>query len=300
MLAQRCQIEDLDVDQWKRLSDLGLADRKQRRLFLVHEGGKLVQAVDTQKGPQDVPAGDANDPQALAERLLAEHKADGVQQVWVMDLASYQAELARVHKGLDPKAGMIDQLAKEYAARWAAPGCAVAPKNGFIHFGLPVERLQRFAQKMLPASCSYVLGVFDGDALWASLIAQFENGQIVGLSTTAALDPDDVKDIVGRDQHPFLLAVVANRYRRPAFGWFCQREDFEKYMLAVTVEEKDEAFQRAIMENRATFDFNILVDRGITPLGAMNPGEAAVVGADREENPRTATPDPDKPGPSAF
>jgi hypothetical protein len=71
-------------------------------------------------------------------------------------------------------------------------------------------------------------------------------------------------------------------------------------MLAVTVEDKDEAFQRAIMEQRATFDFNILVDRSITPLGPMNPGEAAVVGADREENPRTATPNPDEPGPSAF
>jgi hypothetical protein len=300
MLSQRCLIEDLDVDQWKRLVDLGLAERRQRRLFLVHEGGKLTQAVDTLQGPQALPGGDASDPQALADSLYTEKKGDGVQQVWVMDLASYQSELARIHAGLDPKAGMLEQVAKEYFARQSAPGCAVAPKNGFIHFGLPIERLQRFAQKMLPASCSYVLGVFDGDQLWASLIAQFENGQIVGLSTTAALDPDDVKDIVGRDQHPFLLATVAHRYRRPAFGWFCQREDFEKYMLAVTVEDKDEAFQRAIMEQRATFDFNILVDRSITPLGPMNPGEAAVVGADREENPRTATPDPDEPGPSAF
>src|SRR5262245_12404046 len=122
MLAQRCLIEDLDVDQWKRLVDLGLAERKQRRLFIVHEDGKPAQAIDTVKGPQALPNGDAKDPQALAERLLAEQKVDGVQQVWVMDLASYQAELARVHAGLDPKKGMLEQLAKEFFSRQNAPG----------------------------------------------------------------------------------------------------------------------------------------------------------------------------------
>jgi hypothetical protein len=32
----------------------------------------------------------------------------------------------------------------------------------------------------------------------------------------------------------------------------------------------------------------------------MNPGEAAIAGADREANPRTQTPDPNDPGPSAV
>ena len=143
----------------------------------------------------------------------------------------------------------------------------------------------------------FVLGVFEGEALWATLFAQFQDGQIVGLSTSAALDADDVKDVVGRDQHPFLLAAVANRYRRPAFGWFCERADFEAYLLAPTVEEKEVLFQTALMRNRATFDFNILLDKGLTALSPMNPGEAAIAGSERGDNPRTAVPDPGKPAP---
>jgi hypothetical protein len=159
--------------------------------------------------------------------------------------------------------------------------------------GLPWERFERFAAKMLPPSCVFVLGVFDGDALWISLFVQFQDHAIVALSGSAALEPEDVAEVVGRDQHPFLLAAVANRYRRPAFGWFCQRPDFEEWMRAGTVSDKDTVFQKALMAGRATFDFNILLDRGLTVLGPINPGEAAVAGLDREANPRTRTPGPE-------
>ncbi len=275
MLHQRCLIEDLDLDHWKRLSDLGLHSRRARRYFVVHEDGAVTKAVDTALGEQPAPVAKVEDAQALADKLYAEKKGEGVEQVWVVDPQSFHAEMAKVYQAHDPKAGMDAHLDHEHQARLTAPGCGVAPATDFLLYGLPWGRLSRFAEKMLPPSCTFVLGVFDGDQLWASLFAQFQDKQIVGISTAAALDPDDVKDIVGRDQHPFLLATVANRYRRPAFGWFCQREDFEAYMLAPTVADKDEVFQKALMANRATFDFNILVGQGITPLGPMNPGENA-------------------------
>lgn len=300
MLAQRCLVEDLDLVQWKRLSDLSLAHWRVQRLFVVHEAGKVVRCHDSVRGEQPLPAERVDDAQALADRLLAERQGDGVKMVWVLDLDAYHAAIGAIESQLDPRAGMLEYLGKEWEQRWKSGVCAVAPQGGTVIYGLPVERLQRFAAKMLPPACTYVLGVFDGDALWATAFIQFQDHQIVGISTSAALDPEDVKDVIGRDQHPFLLAAVANLYKRPAFGWFCQREDFEAYMLALTVDEKDEIFQKALMANRATFDFNVLVDRGITPLGAMNPGEAAIAGADREDNPRTRTPEPGEPGPSAF
>jgi hypothetical protein len=184
------------------------------------------------------------------------------------------------------------------ALEWERGRGAAAPEppaGGLVHLGLPWGRLERFAARMLPPSCTFVLGVFDGDALWAACFAQFQDGRIVGLSGSAALEADDVRDVVGRDQHPFLLAAVANRYHRPAFGWFCQRADFEAWMRAPTVSDKEAVFQTALMSARATFDFNILLDRGLTVLGPINPGEAAVSGADREANPRTKSPDAGEP-----
>jgi hypothetical protein len=300
LLAKECLIEDLDLDQWKRLAALAMHHWRQRRLYVAHEGGRVVGAYDTEKGGQPLPCAQVDDAQALAERLLAERQADGVAAVWVLDQEAYHAAIGAAERGLDASIGVDAYLGQEWLARFQAPGCGYAPKSDFLFYGLPWERLTRFTERMLPASCTFVLGVFDGDALWASCFAQIQDGRIVGLSTSAGLDPDDVKDVVGRDQHPFLLATVANRYRRPAFGWFCQREDFEAYMRAGTVEAKDGIFQTALMKNRATFDFNILIDRGVTPLAPLDPGSQAVDGGERGDNPRTRIPDPDEPGPTAL
>lgn len=301
MLSTRCRIEDLDLAQWKRLSGLALAHARLRRLFVVHDAGRVLRCHDSVAGDQPLPYERITDAAAQAQALLDQAAPRGVEQVWILDPEAFHLALGQAQAALDPAVqGMDDYLAQEWQVRSRPETCAVAPASDFLFHGLPWQRLSRFVAKMAPPSCTFVLGVFDGDALWASLFAQLQDGQIVGLSTSAALDPEDVKDVVGRDQHPFLLATVANRYRRPAFGWFCQRPDFEAYMLARTVEAKDEVFQKALMQGRATFDFNILVDKGITPLGPMNPGEAAIAGVDRESNPRTQTPDPEKPGPSAF
>ncbi|MGH7441987.1 MAG: hypothetical protein ACREKE_04855 [bacterium] len=292
MLSRQCVIDDIDPVQWKRLSDPALAADSPRSLYVVHEAGKVTRCFDTETGDQALPFERVTQPQAQADALLEARKESGAKRVWVLDLEAFHAGLVKVQAALNPSAGLTVQLAAEWEARWSSEGCAVAPKSDYLHFGLPWARLERFAQKMLPPSCVFVLGVFDGDELWATLFARIHDAQIVGISTSAALEPEDVRDVVGRDQHPFLLATVANRYRCPAFGWFCSRGDYEAYILASTVSEKDEVFQNALMKGKATFDFNVLIDRGMTALSPLNPGEAAISGMDREANPRTKTPDP--------
>jgi hypothetical protein len=300
MLSRQCRFEDLDTDQWNRLSALALAQAGLRSLYVVHRAGRVLRCVDSRGAEEALPFDSVEDAQSQAEALLAQRRPAGVDAVWVLDLDAYRAALAAQQKGADVSAPVTAQLAREWEQRFAAGACAVAPRSEFLYFGLPWARLERFAARMLPPTCTFVLGVFDGEALWATCFAQFQEGSVVCVSTSAALDPEDVKDVVGLDQHPFLLAAVANRYKRPAFGWFCSRADFEAWMLAPGVADKEEIFQKAMMAGRAVFDFNILLDRGLTVLGPINPGEAALAGADRESNPRTKTPDPADAGPSAV
>ena len=296
MLTQLCKIDDLNPQQWRRLTELAFPKRSQGRVYLLHQAGKPIKLW---KNGADLalPSETVMDPQAVADKLKAEH-AD-CYEAWVLDPDVFAQGMSGIHakSSFDTEADVFALF--EYEERMKIPGYAVSPKRAMSWRGVPLQGVQRFVEKMLPDSCTYVLGVFDGDALWASLLVQFENKKIVAISTTDALPFDDVKDIIGRDQHPFFLNVVANTFRRPAFGWFVERAEFEAWMKAEDEGAKEEIFQKAIMEKKATFDFSILVDRGITAFSPINPGEAAIAGMDREANPRTRTPDPSDPGPSA-
>jgi hypothetical protein len=298
VLTQNCKITHLNTAQWRRLSELVFGNRFPKRAFLFHEAGKPLRAWKHGAGDLPLPSGSVIDPQEAADKLAAEHP--DAAEAWVLDPAVFAKGLSAIQAkaSFDTQIDIFSLM--EFDERQLIPGFAVSPRRDFIWRGLPLRRVQRFVEKMLPDSCTFVLGVFDGDALWASLLCQFENRQLVAISTSDALPADDVKDIIGRDQHPFFLSVVANAFRRPAFGWFVQRPQFEAWMKAPDEESKEEIFQKAIMENHATFDFSILVDRGITAFSPLNPGEAAVQGQDREANPRTRTPNPDDPGPSAV
>ncbi len=298
MLSPKAKFIDLDLEHWKRLSELAYPLQRPRRLYLLHANGQPQRLWHSEQGDLAIPNGKVDDAKVWAQRLKSEHAQ--VDEVWVIEPDAFRKAMAKAQKDSLPQQDLDEYLLTEHETRSAAPGCAIEPAGDLIWHGLPLRRSRRFIEAMLPDTCAYVLAVFDGDKLWASLIAVFENKKIVTVTTTAALDPDDLKDVVGRDQHPFLIASVANTFKKPTFGWFVEKADFEAYMKAVTVEAKDEVFQTAIMQKRATFDFNILIDRHITPLAPMDPGTAAIQGQNREANPRTKTPDPGDPGPSAF
>jgi hypothetical protein len=298
MLSRNCKISHLNASQWHRLSELAFGAEEARRVYLLHDKGRPLRLWKSGAGDLPLPEGRVEDPQAQADALKSAHP--DASEAWVLDPEAFAQGMAGIQSAAAYETQLDVHALFDFEERRKIPGHAVSPQGDLIWRCLPIRRLQRFAQKMLPASCTYVLGVFDGDALWASLLVQFQDGQIVAISTSDALPAEDVKDILGRDQHPFFLSVVANAFRRPAFGWFVEKEPFVRWMRAKDESAKEEAFQMALMQNQATFDFNILIDRGITALAAINPGEAAIAGADRELNPRTRTPDPSETPPSAV
>jgi hypothetical protein len=271
MLSRHCHIEDIDPIQWKRLSNLSIAQEASRRLIVTHHGGKLDRCFDTVSGECAPPFAEISDAQGQAEALLAGRAADGVKSVWIVDLEAYHGELSAVQAGLDPLAPSTKQLAREWEKRWVEGVCAVAPRSEFLHHGLPWVSLERFVAKMAPEACVFVLGVFDGGTLWASLFVRIRNAELVGVSTSVALTKDDLRDVSGIESHPFLLSAVAQRYQHPAFGWFCGREDFEAWMLASGSEEKARLFQESLVAGRSVFDFAALLAPAAGPT-EVSPG----------------------------
>jgi hypothetical protein len=276
LLDRNVKWVDLSLTHWRRLTELVYGQPDKRRLILVHENGVPVQYFDTQLGAQPLPKVKVEDAQSLAERLA--HENPDVWEVQVLDPEALRKNLSSLHADLRQDLDSDEFAFLLSEARAKAPGLGIAPKRDFLWHGVPIERLKKFVDLILPESCTYVLAVFDEIGVWASLLVQFENKKIVGISTFDALPAEELEGINGRDQHPYLLSLVANTFKRPTFGWFVDREDFVSYMKAPSVEQKDEIFQQALVAKRATFDYSILVERSVRVVSPIDPGPAAVQG----------------------
>lgn len=258
MLSRNPRIDGLGEQSWERLGGLAFAhENLARRLVLLHRKGRALACWETQAGRLPLPCETVEDAQALAERLKAAHPE--VMEAWVVEPEALRANLAKAQMGLDLDMPLDRFWRSVWEHRMQGPGLGLAPRREFMWYGLPMARLQAFCENLLPASSCFILAVFEGEELWAGLLVEFEGPKLVVLHTVEALPAAELASARGLEAAPFLLALVANTLRRPAFGWFVPREDFEAWMRSPDAEAKAEIFQRGILEHRALFDASALM-----------------------------------------
>jgi hypothetical protein len=258
MLSRNPSIRSLNPVHWKRLLDLGLEhEGNARRVVLVHRQGQPVALLDSLKGVLPLPAQKVEDPQALAESLLAENPQ--AQEAWVVEPSALRERLSALQAEHHAEPSLDGFLAKIWQGRFEGPGMACAPKRGFLWYGLPMERFGQLAQDLLPKECAFVLAVYDDQQLWASLLVEFKDAQVQGIATFDALPQEELGQALGHAQLPFLLSLSATALKRPCFGWSVPRADFEAWMRAATLEAKNEAFQASVAEKRSVFDLQALL-----------------------------------------
>jgi hypothetical protein len=253
MLSRDPRIDDISDLSWERLGGLAFAhENLARRVVLLHRQGRALACWDTQAGRLPLPVQKVEDAQALAESLKAAHPE--ALEAWVVEPEALRAGLAKAQMGLDLGLDLDLFLRHVWEQRMQGSGLGLAPRREFMWYGLPMARLQKFCDSLLPERCCFTLAAFEGQALWAGLLAEFEGPKLVGLHTLDALPQAELSSAQGIEAAPFLLALVSNTLQRPAFGWFVERADLEAWMRCPDADAKAEIFQRSILERRSYFD----------------------------------------------
>lgn len=228
MLDDYVSMIDIDVDHWRNLQTLLLdSARSKRRIVVIHDDG-TIRKVAHSEGEKVVGDLDrADDPHLVAWRLYEFNDVDFVFVVERRALDDYFATLAH---SWQPDEAVDQWVRREYALldRYR-DGLVTYPAPAREHLGLQwrtgfsYEQIVSAARRRVAPNSAAVFGVFDGDALWASLVVGFNDDHRVVLVTTA--DPATLHR-GGRDEvAEEVVAQVESRYMRCSFRLFTDRTE---------------------------------------------------------------------------
>lgn len=205
MLHQDVLMADIDVDQWRNAQSLLLRSAKAaRRLVVIHDQGTVVKFRHTAGAECTGRVDRVEDPHALAKELYEANK-DTVDFVVVMERDAVDSYFAAVqdswdiHEDLDVFVQRTYALMDQYADGIVThPGPAREVLGLQWTTGASRDDVEAAAKALVPGGTTVVLGVHDGDSLWASLVLDLDEDHKVTSITTA--DPSLV-DITGsRDE----------------------------------------------------------------------------------------------------
>ncbi len=193
MIDPHWQVIDLDPVTWRHLGPffepqryIAAAQPGEHGLFILHDRGRLLKAVDTQgEGlPDGIPA-QIDDPETLARELYARgvwqrvHVIDRRHLAWVAQQAQ---AIPRCDLTLDAYYHLVYMLIWGNRAGYACE----PPHPGHWH-GWTYTALLRFVAE-LPSPATLALGVYSESALFIGLILVCEGGLIRRVTTFEGLN----------------------------------------------------------------------------------------------------------------
>jgi hypothetical protein len=211
---------DIDVNHWRNLQSLILESAKgKRRIVLIHEDGRILKFVHSH-GDEIVRDIDRiDDAQATAEHVYRANpgKADfvavferrafdryfgAIQDTWRAD-EDLDAFVHRTYAMLDDYAGELVTF----------PGRAREVLGLQWRVGATYEEVLAATQRFVPPESSVVLGVFDGEALWATLVLSFDADLRADVVTT--MDVSRLGGASGRDAIARQVVAWIDEHYRP-------------------------------------------------------------------------------------
>jgi len=248
---------DLDPRTWRAIGRffdpsqyIRAAQPGEHGLFVLHDGTRILRAVDSQTGVRYDLALDAlGDRQALLERVYARGEW---QRVHLID-KRHLAEVARTSQAMTRRDLTLDQYYHMvYQLLWNNDGgyLCLPPRpaswNGWTYMGI------RAFVAQLPDAATVALGVLDGDELMIGLILELRGGLIRVVTTFEALgEPALVAVSSAAFEHLWSLleqrsSVVGSP--PPAAVLLCTKAAFETWL---TADDKHAALERAAQSGTA-------------------------------------------------
>lgn len=197
MLHENPSMLDIDVNHWRNLQALLLESAKEkRRIIVIHEAGELLKLVHSQRLEivSDIRAVD--DPHAIAERLYRDN-ADNVDFVAVFERRAFAEWVGRFQDSWRADEDLDAFVHRQYTLMDEYPDGIVTypgPARNVLglqwRVGATYEAVKAAVHQFVPPETTVVLGVFEGEGLWAVLVLHFDADHRADVVTT--LDPSRV------------------------------------------------------------------------------------------------------------
>lgn len=238
MLHENPLMSDIDVDNWRNLQALVLDSAKEkRRIIVIHEQGEILKFAHSHGAEIAREVNRISHPAADAERIYRAN-APGTDFVMVVERDASDAYFAEVQDAWSPDEDIDEYVHRMFARMDAIPdGIATYPGPASTRLGLQwrlgasYAAVKAAAGRFVTPQSTVIFGVFDGAALWASLVLSFDAQRRITVVTTA--DPTEVDVGRGREAVAADIVAWANRKFLPcSLGLFTDLASARKFLAA--------------------------------------------------------------------
>jgi hypothetical protein len=236
MLHENPLMVDIDVDHWRNLQSLVLDSAKERRrIVVIHEDGEVLKLVHSDREPVRGTVPRVDDAHAVAERLYRENEGN-VDFVAVFERRAFDEYFGRFQASWQPDEDLDEFVHRTYALLDEYPDGIVTYPEPARHtlglqwrIGAPYEEVKAAVERLVPPETSVVLGVFDGDDLWTTLVLRFDHDLRADVVTTV-----DVSQLSARGGREAVAAEVvdwvAEQYGTCSLAIFAGLEDARAFL----------------------------------------------------------------------
>lgn len=229
MLHENPLMVDANVDHWRNLQALILESAKARpRIIVIHEDGAILKFVHSRRAEIVKPVDRIDDPHAAAKAIY-EANPGACDFVAVFERRGFDHYFGafqgtwRADEDLDVYVQRTYAMMDQYPdAIVTYPGPARDTLGLQWRLGTSYEAGTGAIRAFVEPETSVVFGVFDGDALWATLVLRFDADHRADVVTT--VDPTELT-ATGRDALASeVVSWVEARYGRCSVGLFSDLE----------------------------------------------------------------------------
>jgi hypothetical protein len=220
--------EHIDINQARNFVDISkIAQPNPIVLYVLHEKGKVLKAWHSQKGRVSV--GETIQPSVgLVEELKKSQGVDEVQLIDQQGFRDYYKQALDLNKAQELTGYDFKERTKQLKNTQGTGLIIYPPRESYDYYHY-IERSRKFVAEKLKSDCVFLLGVYDSKGWWTSLVADFTGGQIMYLSTFEYFPAEKLASPGSPQTHESLVKAAAQGFKKPAFGMFLPKADFESF-----------------------------------------------------------------------
>lgn len=252
MIDENLVMLDIDPRQFRRLYDLAVPLRKPRRIFILHDNGRVVKAYDTERGLRHDLQAPVVDPERRAREIFDSER--GASEVLVLERSAMRHYFAALQATYTPTETADEYYDRALRARGNYPGRIVKyPPQfpGLQYLGIGWEDARAFLKRYIPPDSFLLFAAFDGEQIWMSWIVGVSGGRVVRVASSDAIMDLDASLPNWRKRHQEMVEACNKQLGRVSLGLFTDRDTV---VQVATASNKGVQFVRAVKEGRIIAD----------------------------------------------